>query len=1083
MAGRAVAGTDPGASSADFRTTQPSASSVSARLGREQEEKNDEAGDVSNDVGESEIDAIIQRAQARADRVNTRTVGCEEATAVLRWANEGVAEGNATGDVRFGVLQENDSAADERIVEVEARIAALQADNARLRVRVVAAEQERDVAAEVAAGGVQRGRVAARGREREEEDGGRKAEQDDEQVQPGEDEGTRKGEEGRQEVAEEKNRDEEGRYQDQAHHPGEDEDPWVGEWGRKEEEGDEEHEQRTAREPRARCSHAAARARRVNEYLEESRARLMRAKRVREEVDAEVEDFFAAREQRQRAREYQRVHSVAAGVASSEAGTAIGGRFSATESARVGGRLVLQGSDVVTVDRRLASLEEWRERTEQADRETTRAQCLAEVDAILRREGDSEGAGADEIREENENTEGNLGYDSADDHEDPGEVREVSAISVQGREAVSLPTEEQRGWELSELLSLSSSSSSGSYVLSRPDQEAVTLAEAPLPQEDWAPLRAVTGQQRWELLLQEREEGVGLVREQAALRQQAEDEAALAATRHESLLERSKGQQVAAQWQAREDAERARERTESLSEQVRAAEAAVSKAEATAAAAQVAAAESARKAMVVEKRMGERLRAGEEEAEDKIRRLTEKEAALAATRYESLLERSEGQQAAAQWQAREDAERARERTESLCEQARAAEAAVSTAEATAAAAQVAAAESARKAMVVEKRMSERLRAGEEEAEDKIRRLTEKLTACERSQESAWLMLSMQGALKEVSYKEIDKFKEQLAAENSERAAETTRAAEQVRALQHRAKAAVEEDAKRLRERLAAVESDRASQLATAREEAEALRTAHEEELRNFAHAKAKAEKRAEDAADYAKQKELQLNKSVASMRQLRSELIEQLAVLRDRHQTSTRRASERIAVLEERAGMLHEYMAAMAGRAVAGSDPGASSADFRTTQPSASSVSARLGREQEEKNDEAGDVSNDVGESEIDAIIQRAQARADRVNTRTVGCEEATAILRWANEGVAEGNATGDVRFGVLQENDSAADERIVEVEARIAALEGDNARLRVRVVACGAGKRRSGRDGGGRGAAGTGGGERKGAGRRGRWT
>eukprot|EP00752_Nemacystus_decipiens_P009319 g8327.t2 len=388
MAGRAVAGTDPGASSADFRTTQPSASSVSARLGREQEEKNDEAGDVSNDVGESEIDAIIQRAQARADRVNTRTVGCEEATAVLRWANEGVAEGNATGDVRFGVLQENDSAADERIVEVEARIAALQADNARLRVRVVAAEQERDVAAEVAAGGVQRGRVAARGREREEEDGGRKAEQDDEQVQPGEDEGTRKGEEGRQEVAEEKNRDEEGRYQDQAHHPGEDEDPWVGEWGRKEEEGDEEHEQRTAREPRARCSHAAARARRVNEYLEESRARLMRAKRVREEVDAEVEDFFAAREQRQRAREYQRVHSVAAGVASSEAGTAIGGRFSATESARVGGRLVLQGSDVVTVDRRLASLEEWRERTEQADRETTRAQCLAEVDAILRREGD-----------------------------------------------------------------------------------------------------------------------------------------------------------------------------------------------------------------------------------------------------------------------------------------------------------------------------------------------------------------------------------------------------------------------------------------------------------------------------------------------------------------------------------------------------------------------------------------------------------------------------------------------------------------------------------------------------------------------
>lgn len=190
--------------------------------------------------------------------------------------------------------------------------------------------------------------------------------------------------------------------------------------------------------------------------------------------------------------------------------------------------------------------------------------------------------------------------------------------------------------------------------------------------------------QKMELLLQEREESNGVARAEAALRQRAEDEAALAGARYESLREHSERQLAAAQREAKEDADGFRATYEALSEHVRR---------------EVAAA----------------------------RRNAEEDAERFRTAYGSLRERLQSELAAAQQKAREDAERAQERYESLCEQMTATAAAAAVSEAAVAAAEAAATESAREAAAEKERMGEMLRAGKENAEDEVRRATAKVS--------------------------------------------------------------------------------------------------------------------------------------------------------------------------------------------------------------------------------------------------------------------------------------------------------------------------------------------------------------------
>ena len=286
----------------------------------------------------------------------------------------------------------------------------------------------------------------------------------------------------------------------------------------------------------------------------------------------------------------------------------------------------------------------------------------------------------------------------------PQSTLEVAAIDeiLQRYDTTVLQSMEQLRMGLSEqLIPFLSSGSGGS---SRSEQEVAALVDVPLQRDDSASLQAMTGQRRgmarsfssppmpssrssrssrssWlpqtlradfarlhmklseaareknaaleearrkvALLLREREESNGAARTQAALRQRAEDEAALARVRlqslrehaerdlsaaqqnaednaaqsharHESLRGRLERKLAAQQRKAGEDAERARERNESLCEQMTAAATAAAAAEAAAVAAEAEVAERAREAMAVEERMKDRVRAAEKKAEDEV---------------------------------------------------------------------------------------------------------------------------------------------------------------------------------------------------------------------------------------------------------------------------------------------------------------------------------------------------------------------------------------------------------------------------------------------------------------------------------
>lgn len=162
----------------------------------------------------------------------------------------------------------------------------------------------------------------------------------------------------------------------------------------------------------------------------------------------------------------------------------------------------------------------------------------------------------------------------------------------------------------------------------------------------------VEAQQKVELLLRERRESNDAARAQAALRQRAEDEAALASARYESLREHSVREVVAAQQKAEEEAERfyatyeslrersataltaaqreaeenmeqARERYESLCEQMTATAGAAAAAEEAASVAEAAVEKSARDAMAAQETMDERLRAGEQKADERVRQVAD----------------------------------------------------------------------------------------------------------------------------------------------------------------------------------------------------------------------------------------------------------------------------------------------------------------------------------------------------------------------------------------------------------------------------------------------------------------------------
>ena len=168
-----------------------------------------------------------------------------------------------------------------------------------------------------------------------------------------------------------------------------------GQEERKEEEDEvkerEKTKQRNEDEAHSPCSDLEDEMRRLGDKLEAARARFATADKARQDADARLADVVATEKERQRVRERQRRRATE-GLDVIEAGTEIVGRSrynNAYESASVAGGVKEKEWDVVaSLDRRVASLEEWRDNTE-ADQETTREQHLAETDALLRFAGDA----------------------------------------------------------------------------------------------------------------------------------------------------------------------------------------------------------------------------------------------------------------------------------------------------------------------------------------------------------------------------------------------------------------------------------------------------------------------------------------------------------------------------------------------------------------------------------------------------------------------------------------------------------------------------------------------------------------------
>eukprot|EP00903_Cladosiphon_okamuranus_P019968 g18349.t2 len=503
------------------------------------------------------------------------------------------------------------------------------------------------------------------------------------------------------------------------------------------------------------------------------------------------------------------------------------------------------------------------------------------------------------------------------------------------------------------------------------------------------------GRQKVELLLREREERNDAIKMQAALRQRAEDEAALVGGRYESLHEHSERELMAAHRKAEEGAERARERHESLSEKTTVTPSATAAAEAAVAAAEAAATESAREAMNVEERMKGKLRAAEEKAEDEVRRVTDEELARFAQEAAHATKLAEEQRAAAVEEAEDlrrqlttaesegEAELARARKEAAVQQERHEEELV---------------RCAQKAAHATRLAEEQRAAAVEEAEDLRRRL-----ATAESEGAA----EMAKVRDEAAVMKQKHQAELLCAAHE--AAHATKLVEEQRA------AAVEEEAEVLRQQLTTAESAREAEFARALQLDEHLAAAKTD---------------------------------MASMRQETTKVSTKLTLLQDHHKASVRKANDRIAALQERTWKLQEEMAAMAGR-VGGADCRAAAAESRA-RFFASQLSATRPNE-EEKNGEVGEEKDDFGKRDIDAIVKSAHATKNRADTSIVRCRESTALLQMVKDGLPEVKIAEDDHFRVfrarLQEIDDAADDRIARAEGRAAALDADNVHLRALLV------------------------------------